>query len=97
MEALKLREGLRVIGRTLREGERPPGSTDHWLNLTTRQHAMKALAHLDRFLAGAANSEINLAHCATRLLLALERFEQERLGAMTPQNLRQLLESRRVR
>jgi hypothetical protein len=78
MDAGDLRNALRIVARILAVGERthPPDATNHWTRLSAREHAARAIAHLDRFLVGANPDDDHLAHALTRLLLAVELRER---------------------
>jgi hypothetical protein len=90
MDANELRRALKSVAHALEAGEftHRPGGEEHWLQLTSRQHAAHAIKHLDQFLVGAEGGEDHLVNCAARLLFAIELRERERL---TVQDLKQQL------
>jgi hypothetical protein len=75
MDARDLRLALRVAARILDAGEvtHPTTAPNHWSRAPVREHAVKALEHLDRHLVGASTGEDDLALALARLLLAVER------------------------
>jgi len=79
MDAADLRLALRRIAITLNRGDRthPRGGPNHWLSLSVRDHTVKGLAHAERAMLHVASQDDELAHAATRLLLALERRERD--------------------
>jgi DNA-binding NtrC family response regulator len=97
MQASELRAALQVIGKVLREGKTTHviGDASHWLSLSSRQHALRALRHLDRYLA--TGNVTDLSHACTRLVLGLERQQHESAGSRSVQDLEQLFEARRAR
>lgn len=86
MDARELTNGLRLIAQILRVGERthPSDGTTHWLKLSCKEHAARAIFHLERLIlqVHTGAGEDDLANAAARLLLALELRERERLKAI---------------
>lgn len=82
MDARELHKALRVIAGVLAAGEatHPPGSSNHWTQLSAREHTRLAMIHSEKFILGILvdHDEDELAHAAARLLLALEVRERER-------------------
>jgi hypothetical protein len=78
MDAGELRHALRIVARILAAGERthPPNTANHWLKVPSREHANRAITHLDKFLVGANGCEDDLGHALARLLLAVELRER---------------------
>ncbi len=96
MEATELRRALRVLAHVFEQGEftHEAGSPNHWLRLSVRAHAARAMEHLDRHLVGAGSGDEHLSHAAARLVLALELKLRE---AEARQRLVDRSESRRAR
>ncbi len=78
MDASELRRALRTVAVILREGEKthPRGASNHWTNLRVRDHGVRAMEHLTKYLVGARGDDDDLAHACVRLLLALELRER---------------------
>jgi hypothetical protein len=95
MDAAELRNALRAVARVLEAGEatHPAGNSKHWLTLSIRDHCRHAMTHLERSLLDVRGKDDDLAHAATRLLLALERRERD---AIAVQSLRARVEQRRA-
>jgi hypothetical protein len=82
VDARELHKALRVVARVLANGEATHrvGSANHWTRLSPREHTRRAMVHGERFILGVLvdhDDTDELAHAATRLLLALELRERE--------------------
>jgi hypothetical protein len=96
VNASELRHAFRLIAHVLAAAEHthPSGAANSWMKVPVREHVRRALAHAERALLGVASEEDELAHAATRLLLALERREREAEGARA---LKATVDQRRAR
>ena len=80
VDGAELRNALRIAADVLARGERLSASPDHWQALTTKQHAARAIAHLDKFLVNANSGVDDLGHALVRLLLAVEQRERQQIS-----------------
>ena len=83
MDARELHQALRIVAEVLERGEatHPADGENHWTRLSAREHVRRAMVHGERFILGVLvdhDDTDELAHAATRLLLALEMRERQR-------------------
>jgi hypothetical protein len=93
MQGSELRLALRAIAHVLERGERDHVAGD-WLDLPTRDHAAKAMSHLDHYLVGADVTEDHLVNAACRLLFCIELRQRQRESL---QVLKEHVEERKAR
>jgi hypothetical protein len=95
VDAGELRKALRKVAHILEVGDanHPVSAPNFWQKLPVREHLRRAMVHLERSLLDVRGRDDDLAHAATRLLLALELRERDAIAA---QSLKDTIDRRRA-